>query len=94
MDATFLSTLSGTVLRLALSYVPSLKDWYGGLDPQGKAITMLAVLAITAVGLFAASCTGLYVTVACDQAGALELGKMFFAALIANQSTYLVTRRL
>ncbi len=94
MDATFLSTLSGTVLSLAFSYIPSLKDWYAGLESQGKAVVMLGVLALTAVGLFAASCGGLYVTVACDQAGAIELGKFFFTALIANQSTYLVTRRL
>lgn len=94
MDATFLSTLAGTILSLGFSYIPGLKDWFAGLESQGRAVVMLGVLALTAGGLFASSCAGLYVSVVCDQQGAIELVKLFFAALAANQSTYLVTRRL
>lgn len=94
MDATFLSTVAGSVLSLAFSYVPSLKNWYGALEGQGKALVMLVVLALTAISLYATSCFGYYVVVSCDQAGAIELAKLFFAALVANQSTYMMTRRL
>ena len=94
MDATFLSTISGTVLSLAFSYIPSLKDWYAALEAQGKAVVMLALLALTSIGLFITSCSGYYVVVSCDQAGAIDMAKLFFGALVANQATYLVTRRL
>jgi len=40
------------------------------------------------------ACTGVYdIGVACTQAGAIGLVETLIAALVANQSTYLITRK-
>lgn len=94
MDTTLISTLSGSALSLAFSYLPGLQDWYQTLDSKGRAWVMLGVMVLVSVGLFVASCSGQYVTVACTQDGAIELAKFFFAALVANQSTFAITKKL
>lgn len=95
MNAITLSTLSGSVLSLVFAYVPFLSSWYGDQDGQKKAIIMLCALLLTTVGVFVASCTGVYeLGVACDKLGAVELFKVFLAALVANQGTFAVTKKL
>lgn len=95
MDSITLSTLAGSVLSLLFAYVPYLSAWYAKQDGQRKSVVMLACLALTTAGVFSLSCAGIYDTgVICDKIGATELIKVFFAALIANQGTFSVTKRL
>lgn len=94
MDTTLISTVSGSALSLAFSYLPGLQDWYQTLDSKGRAWVMLGAMLATSIGLFIASCSGQYITVACTQDGAIEMAKFFFAALVANQSTFAITKKL
>lgn len=95
MDAITLSTLSGSVLSLIFAYVPGLSAWFANLDGQKKSIVMLCGLLLTTVGVFVVSCTGVYdLGIACDKIGAVSLVKLFLAALVANQGTFAVTKKL
>lgn len=94
MDTTLISTVSGSALSLAFSYLPGLQDWYQTLDSKGRAWVMLGTMIAVAVGLFIASCSGQYITVACSQAGAIDMAKLFFATLVANQATFAITKKL
>lgn len=91
MNAEFLSMIAGILLSLLFSYVPGASDWYGALDGVRKRLVMLGLLFIAAAGAFALSCAGIYDFAACDQAGAVQAVEAFIAALIANQTTYLVS---
>lgn len=95
MDSITLSSLAGSVLSLVFAYVPGLSAWYALQDGQRKSVVMLMCLALTTAGVFAASCSGLYdIGIVCDKIGAVELVKVFLAALVANQGTFLATKRL
>jgi putative flippase GtrA len=90
-----LSNIAGIVLSLLLAYVPAVSDWYSGKDSKQKAGIMAGLLAVAAVGVFGLSCLGWVADlgVACTQVSAFGLVKVFIAALIANQSTFLVAVR-
>ena len=82
---------AGLILSLVCSYVPGAKQKYAALDGTGKRLVMLGLLFLAALGIFGASCAGYISTVACDQAGAMKLVGLFFAAAVANQATFLFT---
>jgi hypothetical protein len=89
-----LGAIAALVLSLAMSYIPGLSDWYAGQGSDYKRLIMLGLLAVVSVGVFAMACAGLSDAVVCDQAGALGLVKVFIAALVANQATYLVSPKV
>ena len=94
MTTDQLSAAAGIVLSLAFSYAPGLRQWYAGLDPEYKALGMLAALAVTAILALAVSCAGLQQIVTCDQPGAWALVRAFVSASVANQTTYTLTKRI
>jgi hypothetical protein len=95
MDSVQLGSLSGMVMSLAFSYVPGLSGWYAAQTAQKKSVVMLVILALCVAGIVAVSCNGWYdVGVVCDKVGLVELAKVFMAVLVANQATYVATRRL
>jgi hypothetical protein len=85
----------GAILSLVFTYVPALKEWLDA-HPQ-KGLLMLAFVAIIAVAYFGLSCTPLAaqlgISVTCDQAGAIELVKAWFAIAAGNQLAFLYTRK-
>lgn len=97
MTAESLAVLAGVILSLAFSYIPGLSAWFDALDRQGKQIVVGASLVIVALALFGLACAGLAsqldYELACTTAGAIGLFKILAAALVANQTTYLVTRK-
>jgi len=54
---------------------------------------MGALLIAVAGTVFGLSCSGIISAVSCSQAGAIGLVNVLINALIANQSTYLITRK-
>ena len=93
MSAELLASVFGVVLSLFFSYVPGVKAWFDALTKAQKQAFMGVGLVLVAGATFGLSCAGLVdVGVTCDQAGALGLVNVLIAALIANQSTYLITR--
>ena len=92
MNAQTVSLIAGVVLSLIFSYVPGLNKRFVALQPDRKRLIMLASLAVAALGVFAVACSGLFdVGVACDQAGAVELGVSFILAMVANQTMYAIS---
>lgn len=91
MTGTELSAAAGIFWSLVFSYVPPVQDWYATLDKKMKSVVMLGVLVVTTLGIFAISCLGWWPIVKCTEVGAKGLAEAFVAALIANQSTYLVS---
>jgi hypothetical protein len=93
MDSTALASLAGVVVSLLFEYTPKLKDWYNALDNTTQRLFMLGVLLGVALVVFGASCANfsLGFSVDCSQAGAVGLLKVFVAALVANQATYVIS---
>jgi hypothetical protein len=88
-----LGAYAGIVLSLALFYIPGLNDWYSAQIPQKQAGIMALLLLGATLVIFGLSCANWYTTVSCDYAGAKQLVSVFIAALIANQSTYMLVRK-
>jgi hypothetical protein len=97
MTADTLSSICGALLSLTFSYFPGAADWFNRQDGTRKRLVMLGLLALTSLAAFGLSCTpwahGLGIPLACSQEGALGLLRTFVLAVVANQSTYLISPR-
>ena len=98
MDSIQLAALVGLILSLAFSYVPGLKGWYDGLATSSKQLVMGVSLVIVAAAVFGISCAGLGSAfgisgVECTVKGAVGFVQVLIAALVANQSVYLITKK-
>ena len=91
MTAETLSAVAGVVLSLAFSYVPGVREWFDALDATRKRLIMALSLVIGSAGVVALSCWVISPLVACNQGGVVALVSAFIAALVANQSAYLIT---
>jgi len=92
MDAEFLAGAAGIILSLLFSYVPGLNTWFDKLDGIYKRLLMGSLILLVGVGAGGLSCAGLFVGVTCDQAGAIAAARAIFAALVANQTAYSITK--
>lgn len=96
MTAQALSAAAGILLSLLFSYVPGINTWYATQSKEAKQAIMLGLLLIISLGAFGLACAGMLyqlfgIEITCDQAGGMELATAFFAALIANQATFLAS---
>jgi hypothetical protein len=91
-----LSAAAGILLSLGFSYIPGLRRRFAALDPTGKRLVMLALLAACALGVFALGClgAGLLPALPCDQSGLWGLVRVFVAALVANQAAFSLSPQL
>jgi hypothetical protein len=91
-----LSGWAGVLLSLLVAYVPGVNGWYQAQDPKGKAAIMAGLLLLVTLSIFGLSCAGLAVdfglSVTCTKVSAIGLVRVFIAALVANQSAYLLLR--
>jgi hypothetical protein len=81
----------GVVLSLVFSFIPPVATWYYGIDKKFRGLVMVGFTALTALGIFGLSCTGMFDWVACTKAGAIDLVKAFLIILGTNQLTYMAT---
>ncbi len=98
MNQERLVVVAGVVLSLLFSYFPGLSKWYGALSGNAKRLIMLVMLALVAGGIYALDCSGILVKFAPDLSGMCSTAdgwvvvvKSFVLAMIANQSTYLIS---
>ena len=90
----FLSLIAGTIISLALSYIPGLKAWYEKLSGDWKRFILLVCLALAAAGVFALGCAGFITTaISCDKMGVWAMVQYFILAAIASQGTYQLTNK-
>ena len=94
MDQITLSAFAGTLLSLLFSYVPGLSTWYDGKDAQTKALIMAGLLLLAAAGAYGLSCVGWGAYFECTEAGLQTAVSVLFAALVANQATYGLTKNI
>jgi len=89
----FIASVLGILLSLGFSYIPYVKEWFELLKKEQKQMTIGLLLVAVAVGSFTLACAGLYTDLLCTRDGAIEAAKVLVAALVANQATYLITKR-
>ena len=88
---------AGTLLSLAFSFIPGLRQAYDALNDQLKALVMLALNIVVIVAAFGLSCWGPYSYFDCTAVGAwvaVELAALVAVALVANQAAFHSTRRM
>lgn len=97
MTAEMLSSIVAVLLSLAASYLPRFSGWYQGLEGGSKRLLMLALLAVSALGVYGLACAGLSESlglgVSCNLSGGLALLRIFLAALISNQAAFAISPR-
>lgn len=98
MTTEGLSAFAGLLLSLGMAYLPGLSEWYGALDGAYKRLVMLGLLTAAALGAYGLACSGWelpdgWVVLSCDKPGLLMLVEAWLAALVTNQSAYLVMVR-
>ncbi len=91
-----LSAVAGILLSLGFSYIPGVRERFGSMEPTYKRLVMLGLLLVSALGIFSLSClqSPVLKAITCDQAGAWELGRVFVAALIANQAVFTASPKI
>jgi hypothetical protein len=91
VTAEDVSAAAGIVLSLAFSYVPGLHAKWDPLEPTWKRLIMAGLLAVVSLAVWGLACYEIFGGVACTKAGAIELGRVFIVALIANQAAYMLS---
>lgn len=94
MTAEGLSALAGLVLSLGFSYMPGLRDRFNGLSPEWKRSSMALLLLGLTLVVFGLSCADISTWLTCDKDGAIGAFTIFIAALMANQTTFLISPKL
>ena len=94
MTAELLAGTAGVVLALLFAYVPGLNEKYAGLTKEAKSLIMLGLLFLVAAASVGIACAGwagdLGIAVTCDKSGFIAVGKALLAAIVANQSVYMI----
>lgn len=86
-----LSALAGVVLSLFFSYVPGANTWYAAQAPVSKRLIMAGLLLVVAIFSVLLSCSSILPLIVCEKAGFLAIAQVFVAALIANQTAFLIS---
>lgn len=95
MSAEALVALSGIVLSLVFSFLPTVKDWYAARTGDEKRAVMAGLLLVVAGAVFGLSCAGIGVNplgspivfddpaqaATCNKAGVLDLIGQYILAL-------------
>lgn len=94
LNLDVLSQIVGIAFSLLFTYVPGAKDWFDGLASKNKPLVMLGVNFLVLAVLFGFSCGQIVYVAPCTVDGGLYMLRLFVQAMIANQATYLVTRKI
>lgn len=87
MTPETIAASAGIILSLALSYLPVVKTWYAPLPNEQKVTVTGILLVLVTAGTLLYNCRGQFACVTTDWPLALQT---LIAALVANQSTYLL----
>lgn len=89
-----LAAIAGVILSLVMSYIPGAKGWWDAKDSTHKRLYMGLLLVAVALIVTAIACVGSLspLVMRCDQSDLLEFARALLAALVANQSTFVITK--
>jgi hypothetical protein len=91
-----LLAVTGIVLSLVFTYVPKLKEWWAARE-SAQAPIMLGVIFLVSAAYFGLACTALAakigIVIPCTTDGAITVGLAFIKIVVANQATYLLTKK-
>lgn len=94
MSAEVLAGAAGVALALLFAYVPGLSTKYAALSKESKSLIMLGLLFLVAAVSVGIACAGwagdLGISVTCDKSGFIAVGKALLAAIVSNQSVYMI----
>ena len=93
MTPESLAALLGSILSLVFAYFPWIKDWYDGLDSVYKPILNAGLLLVLAFAVLGLGCLNMVDYFTCDQAGLLEVLRVWMLALVGNYLTYVTVVR-
>jgi uncharacterized protein with PQ loop repeat len=79
----------GALLSLVFSYFPAVSTWYSALKTEAKSGIMLGLLVLSSVTVYLLVLYG--VLPATEPITWQMLVRVLFAAIVANQSTYLLS---
>ena len=89
-NAEMLVALVGVVLSFVFGYFPWVKDWFDSLDSRIKPLVMAGILLLVSAGHLAVSCSFQW---PCIQLHWSEYLRVWFVAMLANQTAYQVAVR-
>jgi len=94
MNAELLSGIVGIAISLALSYIPGLRERWNALGGDYKRAIIGVLLVVAAGAVYGLSCAGwVDIGISCDREGLCALLGNLVAALVANQSIYVLTHK-
>ena len=86
--------LLGIAQSLFFEYVPKVEDWYGKLEDKTKRLLQAGVLLVLALAIFGLGCADVVGGLECSTNYLYEFIFVYFLALMANQTTHRVFRRV
>ena len=97
MTAEILAGIAGAILSLCFSYIPGLNKIWDQFEAEIKRLVMLALLVLVACVAYLLACVGwaadVGLAVTCDRQGIVALVMALLYAIMANQSTYQISKR-
>jgi hypothetical protein len=92
LTSDFIAWVAGIVVSLLFSYFPVLNTKFAALTTEAKSGIMIGMMALAGFGIWGAGCAGwIDANLACTTATIPQLVKLIVQALIANQSTFMVS---
>jgi len=95
MTADSPSLLAGTILSLAFSYIPGLRERFAALDATRKRLILLGMLLACSAAIYGLACSdwgsAWGISLACSRSGFSELIRLTILAIIANQGVYQIS---
>ena len=96
ITAEFLSSIAGAILTLGFGYIPGLSTKYAALKTEYKRLIMGTLIVLAGIGSVALACTGnaeiFGIALQCNTGGVVEVITAILAALITNQTLYVITK--
>lgn len=84
-----LTLVVGTFISVLFNYFPALNVWYAALKTGVKSLIMIVMLAIATIVIYVLALKG--VIVVTEPINVFLAIKIFFLAVYANQTTYIIS---
>ncbi len=96
MDVTsaMIASFAGAVVSAFFEWFPGVAGWFAAKPPGYKQGLMLLAMLLVSLALYVLSCTGIWETIACTEAGLRHLAGLLLFAIIGNQAWHAGTNEI